>query len=307
MRAIYEKTIEILKKAEALALRYSPKGFYLAFSGGKDSQCLYHIAKLAGVKFEAHYARTGIDHPELVHFIMHNYPDVIWDRPEMTFWELVIKRRMLPTRQFRYCCEVLKESGGGNFVTLTGVRRAESVKRSKRNTFEVASRKISTDSSDAFEAWRQEQIAKQRTKNTNQDQFSEQGETEVRCISGKDKIIINPIIDWTDKDVWEFLNDVVKVEHCELYDRGYHRLGCIFCPMASMREQRRMERDYPKYKRQYLRTIRKLREYRDVNGMDDFYKGLTDEQVFQWWLSKKSMEAWKADNVYTKDLFDNQY
>ncbi len=113
MRAIYEKSIEILKKAEALALRYSPKGFYLAFSGGKDSQCLYHIAKLAGVKFEAHYARTGIDHPELVHFIMHNYPDVIWDRPEMTFWELVIKRRMLPTRQFRYCCEVLKESGGG--------------------------------------------------------------------------------------------------------------------------------------------------------------------------------------------------
>lgn len=307
MRAIYEKSIEILKKAEALALRYSPKGFYLAFSGGKDSQCLYHIAKLAGVKFEAHYARTGIDHPELVHFIMHNYPDVIWDRPEMTFWELVIKRRMLPTRQFRYCCEVLKESGGGNFVTLTGVRRAESVKRSKRNTFEVASRKISTDSSDAFEAWRQEQIAKQRTKNTNQDQFAEQGETEVRCISGKDKIIINPIIDWTDKDVWEFLNDVVKVEHCELYDRGYHRLGCIFCPMASMREQRRMERDYPKYKRQYLRTIRKLREYRDVNGMDDFYKGLTDEQVFQWWLSKKSMEAWKADNIYTKDLFDNQY
>lgn len=307
MRAIYEKSIEILKKAEALALRYSPKGFYLAFSGGKDSQCLYHIAKLAGVKFEAHYARTGIDHPELVHFIMHNYPDVIWDRPEMTFWELVIKRRMLPTRQFRYCCEVLKESGGGNFVTLTGVRRTESVKRSKRNTFEVASRKISTDSSDAFEAWRQEQIAKQRTKNTNQDQFAEQGETEVRCISGKDKIIINPIIDWTDKDVWEFLNDVVKVEHCELYDRGYHRLGCIFCPMASMREQRRMERDYPKYKRQYLRTIRKLREYRDANGMDDFYKGLTDEQVFQWWLSKKSMEAWKADNIYTKDLFDNQY
>ncbi len=197
--------------------------------------------------------------------------------------------------------------GGGNFVTLTGVRRAESVKRSKRNTFEVASRKISTDNSDAFEAWRQEQIAKQRTKNTNQDQFAEQGETEVRCISGKDKIIINPIIDWTDKDVWEFLNDVVKVEHCELYDRGYHRLGCIFCPMASMREQRRMERDYPKYKRQYLRTIRKLRKCRDANGMDDFYKGLTDEQVFQWWLSKKSMEAWKADNIYTKDLFDNQY
>jgi len=118
--------------------------------------------------------------------------------------------------------------------------------------------------------------------------------------------MLNPIIDWTDKDVWEFLNNVVKVEHCELYDNGYHRLGCLFCPMASMKEQRRMERDYPKYKRQYLRTIRKLREYREENGLPDYYKDMTDEDVFQWWLSKKSLDAWKADNIYTKDMFSNQ-
>lgn len=302
MRAVYEKSIEVLKKTESLALGYNPKGFFLAFSGGKDSQCLYHLAKLAGVKFEAHYARTGIDHPELVHFIMRNYPDVIWDRPPITFWELIIKKRMLPTRQFRYCCEVLKESRGGNSVTLTGVRRAESVKRSKRNTYEVTNRKFSGDSKDDFDLWRKEQIA-QMTKNTNQDQFTEQGETEVRCIKGKDKIIINPIIEWTDKDVWDFLNNVVKVEHCELYNKGYHRLGCLFCPMANMKEQRRMERDYPKYKRQFLRTIHKLREFRDTNGLDDYYVGMTDEDVFQWWLSKKNLEAWKADNIYTKDLF----
>lgn len=296
MRAVYQKSIDILRKTEKLALQYSEKGFYLAFSGGKDSQCLYHIAKLAGVKFEAHYARTGIDHPELVHFIMRNYPDVVWDRPEMTFWDLVIKRRMLPTRQFRYCCEVLKESRGGQTVTLTGVRRAESAQRSKRNIYEVTSRKFTSDDKEAFDEWRKEQIA-QITKNTNQDQFAEQGETEVRCIDGKDKIIINPIIEWTDRDVWEFLNNVVRVEHCELYDRGYHRLGCLFCPMASMKEQRRMERDYPKYKRQYLRTIHKLREYRHDNGLPDYYNGMTDEDVFQWWLSKKSLDKWKADNI----------
>ena len=296
MRAVYQKSIDILRKSEKLALQYSEKGFYLAFSGGKDSQCLYHIAKLAGVKFEAHYARTGIDHPELVHFIMRNYPDVIWDRPEMTFWDLVLKRRMLPTRQFRYCCEVLKESKGGQTVTLTGVRRAESAKRSKRNIYEVTSHKFTSDDREAFDEWRKEQIA-QITKNTNQDQFAEQGETEVRCINGKDKIIINPIIEWTDRDVWEFLNKVVKVEHCELYDRGYHRLGCLFCPMASLKEQRRMERDYPKYKRQYLRTIHRLRQYRHDNGLPDYYEGMTDEDVFQHWLSKKSLDKWKADNI----------
>lgn len=304
MKAVYEKSIAILQKAEALALRYSEKGFFLAFSGGKDSQCLYHIAKLAGVKFEAHYARTGIDQPELVYFIKHNYPDVIWDRPEMTFWDLVVKRRMLPTRKFRYCCEVLKENGGGNTVTLTGVRRAESAKRAKRNTFEVTGHKFSSDSDAEFEEWRKERAA-QVTKNTNRDQFSEQEESEVRCISGKDKIIINPIINWTDRDVWEFLNKVVKVEHCELYDRGYHRLGCLFCPMASLKELRRMERDYPKFKRQFLRTIHNVRESRNGAGLADYYGEMTDEDVFQWWLSKQSLEKWKAENILTKDLFSN--
>lgn len=195
---------------------------------------------------------------------------------------------------------------GGNTVTLTGVRRAESAKRAKRNTYEVTSHKFSSDSEQLFDAWRKEQ-AEQITKNTNRDQFAEQGETEVRCISGKDKIIINPIIDWTDRDVWDFLNNVAKVEHCELYDRGYHRLGCLFCPMASIKEQRRMERDYPKYKAQYLRTIQKLRDYRSENGLPDYYQGMTNEDVFQWWLSKKGLDEWKADNIYTKDLFEGMF
>ena len=27
-------------------------GYYVAFSGGKDSQCIYHLCEMAGVKFE---------------------------------------------------------------------------------------------------------------------------------------------------------------------------------------------------------------------------------------------------------------
>ena len=189
MRSIYLKSIEILKRAEPLAMRYSDKGFYLAFSGGKDSQCLYHIAKLAGVKFEAHSACTGVDHPELVYFIRKNYPDVVWDMPKTTFWNLVLQRKMLPTRNIRYCCEVLKETNGAGTVTLTGVRRAESVKRGKRSIYEVSNHRFSTDNELLFEQWRNEQAALM-SKDTNRDQFSEQKPTEVRCIDGKDKIII---------------------------------------------------------------------------------------------------------------------
>ena len=53
------------------------------------------------------------------------------------------------------------------------------------------------------------------------------------------KVLVNPIVDWTDEDVWEVLNHVAKVPHCCLYDEGYTRIGCIGCPMATPRERQR--------------------------------------------------------------------
>lgn len=33
------------------------EGYYVAFSGGKDSQCVYHLCEMAGVKFDAKNTR----------------------------------------------------------------------------------------------------------------------------------------------------------------------------------------------------------------------------------------------------------
>lgn len=268
-------SIALLKKAEPLALQYRDYGFFLSFSGGKDSQALYHIAKMADVKFQAHYTAVGIDPPELVRFIKKEYPDVIFDRPKTTFWRLVLETKMLPLRNARYCCKVLKETKGANTVTLTGVRHEESKQRSNRNEFEVSSHKFTGTI----------------------DQFNRIKESEVSCINGKDKVIVNPIIEWTYSNVWEFLNDVVKVPHCELYDRGYHRIGCLFCPIASKKAKRKMERDYPKYKKQFIRTIHKLREERESAGLIDKNENMTDAEVFDWWISNDSLNKWKSENL----------
>lgn len=72
-----EHSIDVLRKGEEFALRFYDKGYYLAFSGGKDSQALYHVAKLAGVKFEAHMNMTTVDPANIVSFVKKNYPDVI--------------------------------------------------------------------------------------------------------------------------------------------------------------------------------------------------------------------------------------
>ena len=114
-----------------------PEGYYLAFSGGKDSVVIKALADMANVKYDAHYNLTSVDPPELVQFIK-TFDDVQIDRPkdkngnQITMWNLIPAERMPPTRLVRYCCEVLKETNGRGRYTVTGVRQAESANR-KRN------------------------------------------------------------------------------------------------------------------------------------------------------------------------------
>jgi phosphoadenosine phosphosulfate reductase len=111
------------------------EGYYLAFSGGKDSVVLYDIAVKSDVKFDAHYSVSPIDPPEVQKFIREHYPDVEWEYHAKGFWNIVDKKS-LPMRQQRWCCELIKESGGSGRIVLTGVRSAESTKRSKKNFVE---------------------------------------------------------------------------------------------------------------------------------------------------------------------------
>lgn len=185
----------------------------------------------------------------------------------------------------RFCCAELKEPGGAGTVTLTGLRKAESTKRAKREEAEIVGRRG----------------PKLRGTLEQLDQFSRSKEVEgVQCIQGKDKIVINPIIAWTEDDVWYFLNEVVKVKHCELYDRGWRRIGCLFCPMAGQKEILRQGAAYPKYRDLMMRTIKRLRE----NGYMNEYPDLTDEEVFSWWISKKGIRHWYTDNKLQGKLFD---
>lgn len=110
-------------------------GYWVAFSGGKDSQCIYELCKMAGVKFDAHYSVTSVDPPELVRFIKDQYPEVIFEYPtdkngnRITMWSLIAEKTIPPTRNARYCCQELKESCGDRRVTMTGVRWSESANR----------------------------------------------------------------------------------------------------------------------------------------------------------------------------------
>jgi len=127
------ETDKVGTAVERLWEYYPSEGYYLAFSGGKDSVVLKAIADLACVPYDAHFNVTTVDPPEVLRFIREYYPDIVWHRPKKTMWQLIVDHHMPPTRQVRYCCESLKETGGVGRVVLTGIRWEESTQRRGRS------------------------------------------------------------------------------------------------------------------------------------------------------------------------------
>lgn len=278
-------SVELLRKSEPLMLKYDAEnGGWLGFSGGKDSQALYHIAQLAGVKFKAYFAPTSIDPAQVIKFIRKQYPEVEFGKLKESIFTTFKRYKILPTALARWCCRDFKEKGGENKVVLTGVRKAESARRSKRKEVEVTSRKFSGTLNE-FEEYSEATLRKRLT-NLNQDQFAKAKISEVRCIKGKDKIIINPIINWTDEDVWEFLNEVVDVPHCELYDPPYNqkRIGCIGCPMSSKKDLKIAFKLHPYTKERWIKAVVDVRK-------DVYSKWLSTPPE----LRENKASAWKPD------------
>lgn len=128
-------TEKVKTSIERLKAFEPDEGYYLAFSGGKDSVVCKALLDMAGVKYDATYRVTSVDPPELVQFIKEKHPDVKREVPRdkdgkpITMWNLIPRKMYPPTRVARYCCAELKESGGDGRMTVTGVRWEESVAR----------------------------------------------------------------------------------------------------------------------------------------------------------------------------------
>lgn len=271
-------TIEAIRNAERIALSINSEGFYLNFSGGKDSQVIYHLAQMSGVKFTAHMALTSVDPPELLRFVRRNYPDVILHKPVISMYDLIKKKHMLPLMNARFCCAILKETGGMGYMNILGIRKAESAKRAKRNELEITNHKYSNSL----------------------DQFNIDQQTVMQCVNGKDRLLFNPIIDWSTSEVWGFIRKN-NIQYCELYDKGYDRIGCMLCPIARAKIKQLDIKRYPGVVKKYKEAIQYLID--NYNYGDQLNHNVND--IFNWWVSNKSMSEFKADKQQLR--FENDY
>lgn len=262
--------------------------YYLCYSGGKDSDTILALAKLAGVNYEAVHNLTTVDAPETVRYVK-SQPDVRIDTPEKTMWQLIVEKKMPPTRIVRYCCSELKERGGRGRKKITGVRWAESNSRKANSGLvkiigkEKTMRKLAEEAGVDYEETAKGGMV------LNHDNAETRAFVDhcYRTIS----VMINPIVDWTDDDVWKFLhhygiksNPLYEVSEINGYfcPQGEKRIGCIGCPMQGSKGMVEDFAKYPKYRDSYLRAFRRMLEAREEAKLPTEWKDA--REVMMWWV-----------------------
>ena len=94
---------------------------------------------------------------------------------------------------------------------------------------------------------------------------------------------VRPIIDWSKEEVWEYIH-ANNIPYCELYDKGFHRLGCVLCPFS--REIEREEFYFPKIVNLWKLACQRIVEQQLTSGKEYKYNFQTGEELYQWWVGR---------------------
>ena len=274
-----KRAIERLKIASDMSMHTTDRPLVVMTSGGKDSSAIVELAIRSGIPFEVCHSHTTADAPETVRFVRQelarieglgikcsiHYPTYKGERTSM--WSLIPQKLIPPTRVKRYCCDVLKEQTGADRMIATGVRWDESANRAKkRGIFE---RQVSNKD-------------KEIHIRSDTDSLTE---LYAPC-KLKAKRIVNPIVDWTEADVWHFLQDA-KVPMNPLYECGHKRVGCVGCPIAGKKRYAEF-RKWPAYEKLYILAFDRMLKERQRRGKlgGTWGTGTTGRDVFSWWMEE---------------------
>lgn len=278
MSDLEQTAIERLRAASDMSLRLFEKPLVITYSGGKDSDVMLHLAEKSGIPFEALHSLTTADAPETMRHVYDTFrrleekgvkctvnKHVQPDGSRVTMWNLIPRKLMPPTRLVRYCCAELKEGGGKGRFIATGVRWAESpARRKNRGGLEV--------------------LHSNRQKSLILANDNEEDRRLFETCQMKGKRVVNPIIDWKDDDVLDYAA-VEKIPMNPLYCEGFHRVGCVGCPMASKTRAMEFAR-YPRIKAAYIRAFDRMLKARAAKGkmQGTWRMGTTGADVFHWWM-----------------------
>lgn len=183
-----DKALKLLRAAAS----ESEEPIEVSYSGGKDSDVILELVRMAGIPYRAIYKNTTIDPPGTIKHCRDMGVEIMRRKS----FAQVIQAKGFPTFIRRFCCKELKEYKVLD-RSVQGIRRSESTKRAKRYKEPTMCRMYGSK--------------KQHVE------------------------VFLPILSWTDKDVFDFIQQRGIKCHPLYYDEQGRfnprcRLGCMGCP-----------------------------------------------------------------------------
>lgn len=301
-----DHSYKVLTLAAKMSKLYYQKPLIVTYSGGKDSDVVLQLARecLKVGDFEVLNSHTTVDAPETVYYIRERFKELeeegiktsihyptYKDGSPKTMWNLIPKKGIPPTRLQRYCCKELKETTTPNRFIAVGVRAAESTGRKGRDDFATkgATKKDAyyyyyskvEEVFNSSERERERLGTRPNDKDVYDCKFIEQAKE-------KRDLICNPIYSWEDIEVWEFIR-YRDMKYNPLYDKGFHRVGCIGCPLSTKRQ---VELElYPIYKDNYKRAFERMLKERKEKGKKEGRRWKDAESLYKWWIQDETIDG----------------
>lgn len=217
--------LRAIKLIQAAAKKAYERGqaVEICYSGGKDSDVILELARMAGVKYRAIYKNTTIDPPGTIAHCRENNVEIL--QPHKRFFD-IIAESSFPNRFARFCCKYLKEYKVLD-VAVMGVRRAESVKRAAQYSEPTECR---------FYGSKKEHV-----------------EAFYPILDWSDQDIVDFIVERKIKIHPLYYRQDGSID-------PKRRLGCMCCPMASTKKRLEQFRKYPNMVKAYIRAGKQFRE-----------------------------------------------
>lgn len=125
--ALEKKIKRAIKLIQSASKNNNFEPIEVCYSGGKDSDVILELVKMAKVKYVAIYKNTTIDPKGTIKHCKEKGVKIV---NKKSFAE-VIQKKGFPTFVRRFCCKEIKEYKILN-VAVQGIRKCESIKREKR-------------------------------------------------------------------------------------------------------------------------------------------------------------------------------
>lgn len=295
---IIKRSKEIFRLASEMSQHYYQKPLIICYSGGKDSDVILRIAMecLNPTEFEVLHSVTTVDSPITNKHVNEIFKELTEkgikceksipmgkDGKPINMWKLIAEHGTPPTRIIRYCCAELKETTTPNRVAVLGVRAKESSKRQGRDVFGVRGGVYAE--AKFFSLDHTEEVHREALEHENEPNGSVWDCTLIKVMRENKDAVVNPIYEWSDTDVWEYLKGG-HYPYNPMYEMGYHRVGCIGCPLATYKQKQKEFRDFPTYKQNYIRAFDEMLKRANERGRTPKIHWEDGEAVFNWWIEE---------------------